>query len=780
MLPAPPPSDRAFSRRHLTLAFAAYSALAIVHTFPLTFYLSSHLPGDLGDPLVVASILWWNANITPLTPQWWDGFGFFPAPGMMAFSEHFLAASIVASPLQWLGVTPVGAYNLTLLLSYPLCGLAAYALAWRLTRRRDAAALCGLAYAFNPYRVAHLEHLELLMAFGMPAALLSLHAYSQRREWKWLVGFAAALVIQLLSASYYTIFFTVFLGLWLLWFMRARDWRATAAILAVAAAAALMVSPLIAGYRRIHRSYDVTREFVEVLTYSADVTSLFTASPLSAAWRWTSGLNGGERQLFPGLSVVLLIAAGLVWRVGRTTDTRGRFTAIATMCWGLAAVFAGAALWAEVVGPWQWQQGWVRISMHQSYKPLSVAVLFAAVGVVLTGTFQEAWHRRSPFAFYVVAAIVLFVCSLGPRPTFLGEQILYEPPYAWLMRLPFFGDTIRVPARFGMLATLALSVAAAMAFNRLATPRWRTAAFLAAGAGILADSSIRAMPLRPVPQQVFQIPESDRSAPVMEVPLGDVWHDSAALYRATLHRARIVNGYNGFEPAYYQVLRRALDDRDPTILAALTSRGPLVIAADKRADPDRLWPRFLERQAGVRRISDGARWTLFRLPPHTQAASRPNCDGEPVPIVAAADRLGSIDPRLLTDGDAQTRWITPAPQRAGDEVVLDLGRVDSICGIELSMGREAVLYPGALMVSASIAAVEWTPAFRGRLGGAAFRAALDNPADVRLLLPMPTTRLRYLRLQIEQSHREYPWAIADLAVIGARLERLDISRHPRF
>lgn len=781
-MPAPPQLDERLSspRHHFAVAFAAYGALAIAYTWPLIFHLSSHLPGDLGDPLVVTSILWWNAHTTPLTPQWWDGFGFFPASGMMAFSEHFLGASLVASPLQWLGVPAIGAYNITLLLSYPLCGLAAYALVWRLTRRHDAAALGGLAYAFNPYRVAHLEHLELLMAFGMPAALLSLHAYAERRRPVWLIAFAAALVMQALSASYYAVFFTVFLGMWLVWFLRLRDWRATAAIVVAAAAAALVLSPVIAGYLRIHRSYDAARQFVEVLTYSADLTSLLTASPLSAAWGWTSDLNGGERRLFPGLCVVLVIAAGFVWHVRRTGAPPRRVARMAIVCWLLAAGFAGAALWAQWVGPWQWQVGWIRISMHQFYKPLSAAVLFAGAGMVLTETFQRGWRQRSPFAFYVVAAVVLFVCSLGPRPTFLGEQVLYEPPYAWLMRLPLFGDTIRVPARFGMLAMLALSVAAALAFNRLAIPRWRMAAFLAVAAGILGDSAIQALPLRPVPQQVFQIPHSDRLAPVLEVPLGDVWDDSAALYRATLHRARTVNGYNGFEPSYYQVLRRALDDRDPTILAALSSRGPLVIAADKWEDPTHSWPRFLERQTGIRRIADGDRWTLFRLPPQRQTPSRPRCDGEPVRIAAAADRFGPIDPGWLTDGDPRTRWITPAPQRAGDAVMLDLGRVESICGIELSMGREAVLYPGALLVTASRDGTEWTAALRRRLGGPAFQAALDNPSNVRLTLPMPATPLRYLRLEIEQSQREYPWAIADAAVIEAGGEELDSALVPRF
>lgn len=744
-------------------AFVAYAALAIIQTYPLIGDLSSRIPKDLGDPLLAASVLWWNATVLPLTRQWWDGFGFFPADGMMAFSAHFLGASLIASPLQWLGATPVAAYNVTLLLSYPLSGIAAYALAWRLARRHDAAAMCGLAYAFNPYRVAHLEHLELLMAFGMPAAMASLHMYAERRELKWLVAFAAAVIVQLLSSSYYGLFFTVLLGLWILWFIQLKEWRAGGAIVVAAGLAASALMPLVAGYARVHADHDLTRDFAEVLNYSGDLTSLVTASPLSTVWGWTSWLNGGERQLFPGLTLVVVAAAAIAFRRRETAgDGAPPPAALSTSCWGLAAGFAAIALWARVAGPTQFELGWLRMSITVFYKPLTLAILFAALAIVFTGAFQDAWRRRSPFTFYVVAAIVLFACSLGPRPTFLGEQFWYEPPYAWLMRLPFFGDTVRVPARFAMLGMLALAVAASLGFNRMSSGRWRTAAFLVVSAGIVADSWMRP-PLPPVPRQAFSIPQNVHPAAVLELPLGDLWRDSAALFRATIHHTRTVNGYNGFEPPYYQVLRRALGDRDPTILGALAAHGPLLIAADNHADPQQTWAHFLMGSDGIRPLTAGARWSLFRLPAQPRAEPASPCHGHAVSVVAATDRIGPVDPEVLTDGNPQTRWMTVTAQRAGDELVLDLGRVGSICGVELSMGREAVLYPGALAVAVSIDGIAWQPAFRGRLGGAAFRAALADPSDVRISIPL-SVPLRYIRLWVEQPQPDYPWAIADLVV----------------
>jgi len=143
-----------------------YVALILVLTFPLVLHLGSTVFPDLGDPLLSESLLWWNARVLPLTERWWNGFAFAPATGMLAFSDHRLGLSLLASPLLWLGCSPTTAYNLVFLATFPLCALAANALAFTLTKRHDAALISGLAYGFNPYRMAHLAHLELLAAYA--------------------------------------------------------------------------------------------------------------------------------------------------------------------------------------------------------------------------------------------------------------------------------------------------------------------------------------------------------------------------------------------------------------------------------------------------------------------------------------------------------------------------------------------------------------------------------------------------------------------------------------
>ena len=117
------------------LVGAFYSALAVVHTWPLVAQLPDVLPHDLGDPGLNAWIIWWNAQAVPLTERWWNGPIFFPSSGALAFSETLLGLLPITAPIQWFGGSPITAYNVAFLLTFPLSALAAHALAFPTTRR---------------------------------------------------------------------------------------------------------------------------------------------------------------------------------------------------------------------------------------------------------------------------------------------------------------------------------------------------------------------------------------------------------------------------------------------------------------------------------------------------------------------------------------------------------------------------------------------------------------------------------------------------------------------
>ncbi len=440
--------------RSLALAFLAYSALTIVQTFPLVLHVPSVMPHDLGDPLLSTGILWWNAHVLPFTERWWNGFAFYPAPGFLAFSDPRLGESLIATPLQWLGLGPVGAYNVTFLVTYPLSALAAHWLGFVLTRRHDAAAVAGLTYGFCPFRVAHIPHLELLAAFGMPAALAALHLYKETRHWRWLVVFTLALIVQGLCSSYYLVFFSVLLGLWALWFIRAADAGALLRIVIAGLCAVAALAPLALGYARAHAQNLLERSLNEIVAFSADATSILTAHPTVRLWAWTARWGKSEGELFPGITILILVIAGAIaaWRRGAVRD---RLDRLSLWLLPISAVCAAIAFLGWAYAPWRVEMPGLKIASDSPFKPMTLALLALAVWLGTSSRVRNAWARGSTFAFYTAAALVLFVVSMGPKPAFAGHQFLYQPPYAWLMRLSLF-ESIRVPARFGMLIMLAL------------------------------------------------------------------------------------------------------------------------------------------------------------------------------------------------------------------------------------------------------------------------------------------------------------------------------------
>ena len=240
--------------------------------------LDLRVPSDNGDPLLSIWTLWWNAREVPFTAAWWNGPIFYPAPDTLAFSDHRVGFTLIATPLIWSGWSPLFAYNITFLASYVLSGAAMYALAYSLTHRSDAAFLGGLAFAFHPFRADHLAHLELLSSYWLPIALLALHRWLTTMSGAWLIAATIALLMQALTCGYYFVFASVLIGLWIIWFVPTRLPVASyVALLAALVAPVLIVSPVLWHYHVSHKALGLFRSIVEIEQLSADLAGFVTA-----------------------------------------------------------------------------------------------------------------------------------------------------------------------------------------------------------------------------------------------------------------------------------------------------------------------------------------------------------------------------------------------------------------------------------------------------------------------------------------------------------------------
>jgi hypothetical protein len=568
------------------LVYAAVTAL-VFHD--LLAYLATHLYGDLGDPLLNAAILAWNAKQIPLTEAWWNFPSFAPLTGVTALTEHLLLAYPIASPIVWATGNAILANNVVFLLSPVLNAVAMYALARELTGSASAAFVAGLAFAFAPYQAVQLSHIQTMMAFGMPVALLGLHRYVKTGEWKALAGFGAGWLITALSNAYALALFPVLVALWCLWFLRIRQPRRLVAVMVTALVVVLALVPLLWGYHLRHVAYGLMRDSSEIRAFSADLVGLGRMYRRLVSWRGVIPHGALEGSLFPGVSI-LALAIVAITSCSRTlarcgADLHGPRSSWSRRLLTISGVLTFIVLARVWTGPWGWHFGPIPLPPFQPMQLFTLALATGLAGVLLSEVVRDAWHRRDPVTCYALGVLMLFLLALGPEVTWAKpSRALAFGPYRVLMALPGF-ETLRVPARAWLLAALCLAVLVAFGVAAIIRrhPRHQRILVVVLAAAILYEGWVSDVTL-PAPRAMRAgvIPPG---AVVLELPMKEVPWNTAAQYRAVLGDYRTVNGYSGYEPPHFAALRLDIAMRRP-VLDRYRRAGELYVIIHRRENPE--------------------------------------------------------------------------------------------------------------------------------------------------------------------------------------------------
>jgi hypothetical protein len=721
------------SARWALAAAAVYTALAGAYTWPVAAHLGDRVPIDGYDPLLNSVLLFWNAQRVPLTSAWWNAPFFFPLDGTIAMSETLLGLSIVTTPMLYLGASPLLAYNVVYLLSFPLCGLATYLLVRELGGSRGIAFLAGLAFAFAPYRAAQLAHLQLLCSFWIPLVLLGLHRFLRGGRRRDLALAAAAWTMQGLTNAYLFLFLSVLVGAWVAWFVvPARRWRTLGSVTLALGAASLVPLVLFVQYRPRQSKLGFVRLLSEIESLSADVLGFLSAPAALANWSMNLGVPP-ECRVFPGITLPVIVGLSFVaWR--RAEGTRfasGRAMLVLSALAAAVAAVAGVTAWT---GPWRLGG----VSVKALHKPMGVALYALVLAVAASPAVRRAWRSGSVPVFYGLAAVGCGILALGPTPHVAGVLWWDKAPYSLLLDLPGFSG-LRVPARFAMLFAFCLSCGAALGLARLTVASRTRAAWVAlAAAGVLWDGWIRPLPMADAPASFDLPPETPGDAAVLELPAGGEG-DVHAMYRMSIHGHPVVNGYSGFDPTYYTALRQGLERGEDGVLEVVQRRAPLLVLVDPAAGEAPLM-RDLVRRSGGRALEarPGGR-EAYVLPALAAPSPRPR---------------GSRIADALIDG-RRTR------------VLCHLGRVEDVGSLTVLFGRGVSRLPPRILVEAAETLPDWTKVWEGRVAGLAVESALHDPRRVPVSIFLSGTRARYVRLRlfdalmVEDVHLFRPAAAVD-------------------
>lgn len=752
------------TRRHLTplaLATGLYIAFTLAYSWPLVLHLRDGIAHDAGDPILNAWILWWTTKAVPLTQAWWNAPIFYPASGTLAFSEHLLGFAPIAAPLIALTDSPLLAYNVTILAAYLFSALGAYFLGYTVTRRHDAAFVAGIAYAFAPYRIAQVPHVQVLAAYWCPVCLAALHRYDREPRARWIGLAAAAWLMQALTCGYYMFFLSVLVALWMLWFAPGRWSRRALGGAALAfGAAAILMAPILMAYQSILRdSYGFSRSLAEIRIFSADVASLLAASEDLLLWRWLHVIQRPESTLFPGAAMVCLVAYAIYsTRPFRVSGESRRMGTVRTALAVALIVLTIATAIPLAYGAWRLTIGGIRLlSIGRADKPLTLALIAALALMASLPRVRAAFRTRSPLAFYLLAAFAMWVFALGPDPTVMDRRALYQAPYGQLMRLPGF-DGLRVPARFWMMALACLSVVAALAVNRV-TARRRQVVVAIAVAGLLLDGWPRAFAVVPAPPAR---PAPAGVATRLDLPLSDDT-DAQALYQQMLDPVPLHNGFSGYFAPHYYALRTMLEERDPRVLHVLAASGPLGVVIDHAGDPDGTIRRFVLSHPGAAAVHDEAAWSSYLIPADPSPPVLPDRMGTAVRIKSLNTFPSPPHAALALDGDLRTRW-SGGPQMQSADATIELDQPSHVGQVVIDLGGFVTDFPARLQIDVSSDGAAWEPAWTGNTALHAYYGAIRHPRDMPLVFALNKDGVRFIRLK-QTGFGTHDWSVPELHVL---------------
>jgi hypothetical protein len=152
-------------------------------------------------------------------------------------------------------------------------------------------------------------------------------------------------------------------------------------------------------------------------------------------------------------------------------------------------------------------------------------------------------------------------------------------------------------------------------------------------------------------------PAGESQPPILELPLRE--QSVAATFRAVGQRRRVVNGASGHDPPHWELLADALERRDPEIMFALATLGPIDVVVERSTRPDS-WEAFVSNRRyqarGASPAIHSARPTDWPPPPISRRGS-----GRSV-AQRRARRVGRFH-----DGAGVPRGGRPSERRSGPD-----------------------------------------------------------------------------------------------------------------
>jgi hypothetical protein len=303
----------------------------------------SYIPGDLGDNrfnnYVLEHFYRW---ITRLDPTYWSASFFYPFPNTIAFSDNLLGSAFFYAGFRRIGLDRETAFQAWYILGFLFNFIAAYYVLKKLGFTSLAGGAGAFFFSFGLPLWGQQGHAQLIYRCAIPLACYFLWDFSETpRIWK-LILLSLSIIWQIYLSIYNGIFLLMLVAVMVIllpFFVSSRSlvdwlsywprrligaWQQESLIHHLYFLILVLVEgvgsiAILYPYYSTSRIYGFARNWSSVETMLPRLRSFFLADNSLIWGKWSSLITGmgpfrWEHQLFPGLTVVVLVLIGLIWR----------------------------------------------------------------------------------------------------------------------------------------------------------------------------------------------------------------------------------------------------------------------------------------------------------------------------------------------------------------------------------------------------------------------------------------------------------------------------------
>ena len=373
-------------------------------------------------------------------------------------TENFLGWQIFYLPLRLLGVGIPAAYNILVLVSLVISGVGAAILARRFGASHAGGAIAGLVFAYGPFHLSHMLHLQTLGVCWIPFAILFLDRYLESRSPRDAIGLAASLVISVLCSIYLAVFLALVLPLYaiLCWIFRRYRFnaRALGGLLATGIFAAALLTPILSHYLRFSSDFGYAHDARTLADFSMELAAPLRMPDWMAVWSWTPLVRRTSwttalsyTPAFPGL-VAIALAVYAIITLRRNKENRVTIwilVSVAAICFLLAL---GPILKPINVNPlrhasWLPMPGKIWLVIPGIRWPMRIFFFASLAGAILCGLGLTALERRvgtRQGRMIATVVIALVVIEYWPAQWFAGRSVVAPSPMSLSDAYPYLAS----------------------------------------------------------------------------------------------------------------------------------------------------------------------------------------------------------------------------------------------------------------------------------------------------------------------------------------------------